>query len=121
MATRVKEPTALSEEFLEETAVIRGTTYRFREISGAKYEEFLKTAEGPEGTANLGTVLRLMIPESMVEPKLTSDQFYSKPLPVVTAIETIVNKMHFRTEPVTAPDAEAEGESSGNGSSPETS
>lgn len=121
MATRVKEATTLSEEFLEETAVIRGTTYRFREISGEKYEEFLKLAEGPEGTANLGTVLKLMIPESMVEPKLTADQFYRKPLPVVTAIETIVNRMHFRTEPVTESQETPEGESSGNGSSPETS
>lgn len=104
MASRLKSQ--LSEEFLEETAVIRGVTYRFRELDGEKYEEFLKLSEGPDGDANLSTVLRLMIPESMIEPKLTVEQIYRKPLPVLTAIQTIVNRMHFRTEPTEAPKEE---------------
>lgn len=112
----------LDEEFLEQTAVIRGTTYRFREISGEKYEEILKTAEGPDGTADLATVLKLMIPESLIEPRLTAEQFYKKPYPVVSAVQTVVNKMHFRTEPVSGEEnGTGEGESSGNGSEPETS
>lgn len=103
--------TQLSEEFREETFYIRGVKYVFRELDGEKYEEFLKLSEGPDGDANLSTVLRLMIPESMVEPKLTVEQIYRKPLPVLSAIQNIVNKMHFATEPVGEdPQAEADGD-----------
>lgn len=89
----------LTAEFIEDSVTLRGVTYRFRELSADKYEEILKEAEGPDGTADLATVLRLMIPESLVDPKLTTEQIYKKPLPVVTAIQNHVNRMHFRTEP----------------------
>jgi hypothetical protein len=91
--------TALSDEFLEESITLRGTKYVFREISAEQYETALKMAEGPDGTTDLSTVLRLMIPDSLVEPKLTAEQLYKKPLPVVTAIQNLVNRMHFRNEP----------------------
>ena len=89
----------LTEDFYEETVTLRGTKYTFREISADKYEELLKTAEGEDGTADLSLVLRLMIPESLIEPKLTTEQIYKKPLPVVTAIQNTVNRLHFTTEP----------------------
>lgn len=118
MSGRTKS-TELTEEFLEEKVVLRGTTYTFREITGEQYEEVLKMAEGPDGNADLSTVLRLMIPLSMIEPKISAEALYRKPLPVVTAIQGVVNRMHFRTEPTAAP--VEEGESPGNDSEAPTS
>jgi len=90
---------ALDDEFLTESITLRGQTYVFREISGATYEECVKLAENEDGTADLATVLRLMIPQSLVSPKWDAEKIYSKPLPVLTAIQNLVNKMHFRAEP----------------------
>lgn len=109
----------MTEEFLEDSVTLRGTTYKFRELSGERYEELLKEAEGPDGTADLSTVLRLMIPESLIDPKLTTEQIYRKPLPVVTAIQNHVNRLHFRTEPEET--TTEEGEAPGNESEAETS
>lgn len=102
MATRKSEAT-LTEEFREESVTLRGTTYRFREISGTTYEEIIKMAQGEDGEADLATVLKLMIPESLVSPKLSTEQIYAKPLPVLTAIQGVVNRMHFRDEPQETP------------------
>lgn len=118
MPSRTK--TAVNEEFLEDSVTLRGVTYRFRELSGERYEEMLKEAEGPDGTADLSTVLRLMIPESLIDPKLTTEQIYRKPLPVLTAIQNHVNRMHFRSEPEETPGDE-DGEPQGNDSEGETS
>lgn len=115
--------TALNEEFYEETVTLRGTTYRFRELTGAQYEDFVKICEGPDGTSDLGAVLKLMIPASMLEPKLTADQIMAKPLPIYNALAGVVNRMHFRTEPVEGePEATEGGETKpGNDSEPQTS
>ena len=114
--------TALSEDFLEEEVTLRGVTYKFRELSGSTYEDIIKEAEGPDGTADLATVLKLMIPEALVSPKLTTEQIFSKPLPVVTAIQNVVNRMNFRSEETAAPEEgeDAEDEAK-NGSEPQTS
>lgn len=123
MAARRTE-TTLSEDFLEEEITLRGTLYKFRELSGSKYEELIKLAEGPDGTADLATVLRLMIPEAMVSPKMTTEQIYSKPLPIVTAMQNVVNRMNFRAEETAADDAKEEAgdeEEVKNGSEPQTS
>lgn len=101
--------TELDEEFREESVTLRGTKYVFREISGAQYEECVKLAEGPDGSADLSTVLRLMLPLSLVSPDLSAEKIYAKPLPVLTAIQNLVNRMHFRPEPDETPE-EVEGE-----------
>lgn len=118
--------TALTDEFLEEEITLRGTKYRFRELTGAQYEEFVKLAEGPDGTSDLSAVLKMMIPESLQEPHLTADQIMAKPLPVYNALAGVVNRMHFRNEQpeVKEEDAKAEegGETqAGNDSEPQTS
>lgn len=103
-----RKVTALDDEFRTETITLRGQAYTFREISGADYEECVKLAEGPDGSADLATVLRLMIPRSLVSPKWDAEKLYAKPLPVLTAIQNLVNKMHFRAEEDQTP-AEPEG------------
>ena len=116
----MKAKAAISDEFLEEQITLRGTTYTFKELSAEQYEDILKLSEGPDGSADLATVLRLMIPESLVSPKLSAEQLYKKPLPVITAIQATVNRMHFRDEPVETP-ADEDGETPGNESEAETS
>lgn len=102
----------LTDDFYEETITLRGTEYIFREITAEKYEELLKMAENEDGSADLATVLRLMIPESLISPKLSTEQIYRKPLPVVTAIQNAVNKLHFKNEP-TEPEKPKDGEGDG--------
>lgn len=115
--------TALNEEFYEETIKLRGTEYRFRELTGAQYEDFVKLCEGPDGTSDLSAVLKLMIPASLVDPKLTADQILAKPLPVYNALAGVVNRIHFRPEPEEGePKADEGGEEKpGNDSEPQTS
>lgn len=121
MATRTKAETALTEEFRTEEITLRGQTYVFKELSGSKYEECVKLAEGPDGTADLATVLRLMIPESLVSPKWNAEKIYDRPLPVVTAIQNLVNRMHFRSEEPDKVEGDDEEPAAKNESEPQTS
>jgi hypothetical protein len=118
--------TALNEEFLEETVRLRGVDYHFRELTGAQYEEFVKLCEGPDGSSDLSAVLKLMIPASLQDPKLTTEQILAKPLPVYNALAGVVNRMHFRSEEAEgepkAEQGDEEGEPKpGNDSEPQTS
>lgn len=115
--------TDLSDEFLTETIKLRGVEYTFRELTGAQYEEFVKTCEGPDGTSDLSAVLKLMIPASLQDPKLTSAQILAKPLPVYNALASAVNRMHFRNEADEGEPKAEEGaeEKPGNDSEPQTS
>lgn len=87
--------TRLTEEFQTETITVRGTTYKFKELSAADYEKIIKLAAGPDDNAELNTVLRLMAVESIVEPKLTTKELESKPYPVYAKLLATVNIMHF--------------------------
>src|SRR4051812_19803160 len=90
--------TELDDELRTESLTLRGTKYTFRELSGEQYEEYIKMAAGPDGEADLSTVLKLMAPDSLVTPKLTAKQIYAKPMPVFNALIGLVNRMHFRSE-----------------------
>jgi hypothetical protein len=61
-----------------------------------------------------------MIPESLISPKWDAAKIYDRPLPVVTALQNLVNRMHFRTEEPDKVEAEDE-EAPKNESEPQTS
>lgn len=115
--------TALNDEFYTETITLRGVEYTFRELTGAQYEDFVKTCEGPDGTSDLVAVLKMMLPASLQSPRLTAEQILAKPLPVYNALVGVVNRMHFRNETGEGePKADEGGEEKpGNDSEPQTS
>ena len=81
-------------EFEEKTVSARGKTFRFREITGADYDDIIKIASGPDG-ADMGTVLKLMVVKSCVDPHLTAEDFAAYPLPMVRLLNETVNELHF--------------------------
>ena len=109
----------LEKKYLTKTVRLRGTDYVFRELSGSQYEEFVKMAEGPDGTADLSAVLKLMAPEALSSPTLTAEEIYDLPMPVFNTIIKIVNDMHFRNEPEETLTEEGKADL-GNGSERET-
>jgi len=113
--------TALTTLFQEESITLRGIDFKFREITGTQYEECIREAEGPDGSADLSTVLRLMIPLSLLEPKWDVEKIYELPLPMVTAIQGVVNRLHFKNEPTKSADPEKESDEAKNDSEPQTS
>ena len=118
--------TALTPEFLEETVVARGVTYRYRELSIGEYDELLKkaivrrkrpnplTGEEIEVEERDDTILlRLMIMKCAVDPRLGVEALGALPARVVFALGKAVNDMHYGDEPASTPSA--------NGSQPEES
>jgi hypothetical protein len=89
---------SVSEEFRTEEVVIRGVTYKFRELSADEYDEILKIAAGPEDQAELATVLKMMTVKSLVEPALAPDDLGKKPYPVYNKILQTVNRLHFSVD-----------------------
>lgn len=88
----------VTDEFRTEEVVIRGVTYKFREISANEYDEILKIASGPDDQADLATVLKMMTVKSLVEPVLLPDQLGEKPYPVYNKILQTVNRLHFSVD-----------------------
>ena len=88
--------TKLTPEFYEKTVVIRGVTYKFRELSATEYEECLRIATNPdEESADLSALLKLMVTRSMIDPKMNAEDYGKMPFPVVRRLNDVVNKMHF--------------------------
>lgn len=98
-----KEATA--GEFRTEEVTIRGTTYKFRELSANEYDAILKIASGPDDNADLATVLKMMAVKSLVEPAATAAELGEKPYPVYSKILQSVNKLHFGTDEEDSPNA----------------
>lgn len=88
----------VTDEFRTEDVVIRGVTYKFREISAAEYDDILKIAAGPDDQADLSTVLKMMTAKSLIEPEFTMDQLLAKPYPVYNKILQTVNRLHFSVD-----------------------
>lgn len=84
-----------TDEFETRDVVIRDTTYKFRELSAAEYDKIIKLASGPDDNAELNVVLKLMVTQSLIDPKLTAAQLDEKPYPVYAKLLQTVNVMHF--------------------------
>jgi hypothetical protein len=84
----------MTDEFRSEVVTIRGSEYTFRELSANEYDEIVKLATGPDDTAPLDAVLRLMVIKS-VEPKINADDLGRKPYPVYRKLLSTVNDLHF--------------------------
>lgn len=96
----------LTEEFRTEDVVIRGATYKLRELSANEYDEIIKIASGPDDNADLATVLKMMAIKSIIEPSgLTAAELGEKPYPVYSKLLQAVNKMHFGSDEGEAPNA----------------
>jgi len=116
--------TLLTPDFLEETVIIRGVTYRLRELSIGDYDELVKkstrsemnplTGQNEETTDN-ALLLKLMVMKCSVEPKITAETLANLPMRVVLKLNQTVNRMHYGDEPVAAaPDAPVEEGEPGN-------
>lgn len=118
---------ALTPDFNEEAVVIRGTTYRFRELSIGDYEDLIKKATTTKANPLTGEedevidnalLLKMMVLRCSVSPKLTAESLANLPMRVVLKLNQTVNKMHYGEEPESQPTEDedtAEDESKGNG------
>lgn len=100
-----KDNTAPSSDFRTDEVTVRGTTYKFRELSANEYDAILKVATGPDDNADLGAVLKMMAIKSLVEPSLTAAELGDKPYPVYSKILQAVNKLHFGNDEADSPNA----------------
>ena len=116
----------LTPDFLEEEVVIRGATFKLRELSIGDYDDLVKkstttvrndlTGESRDDIDNT-LLLKLMVLKSSVDPKLTPEMLAGLPMRVVLKLNQTVNRMHYGDEPETEkkPDGEAgEGAAKGN-------
>lgn len=99
---------ALIPDFLEEEVVIRGTTFRLRELSIGDYDDLVKkattskanplTGEDEERVDN-SLLLKLMVMKACVEPRLTPEVMAALPMRVTLKLNQTVNRMHYGDEP----------------------
>lgn len=118
-----KQP--LTPNFLEKEVVVRGATFRLRELSAGEYDE-LQRKSTIKVTNVLGEeteqqddrmLLRLMLMKSVIEPKMTPDALTNLPARVLFALNRAVNELHFGAEPESTKsddDAVEEGTAKGN-------
>ena len=118
---------ALTVDPAEKAINLRGTIYRFRELTIGEYDDLVKLATSQRPSPVTGAdvdvvdntlLLRLMVLKCCVEPKLTQPMMNVLPMPVVLKINDTVNQMHYGDEPELAMPGEEtkeEGDSTGNG------
>ena len=99
----------LTPEFDEKPVIIRGVSYRLRELSIGEYDDLVKkctvtktNALGEDSEQIDNTLLlRLMVIKCCVEPKMTAEKLGELPMRVVRKLNVTVNEMHFGDEPDT--------------------
>lgn len=97
MANRTLSAVDSSEEgpkFLEKTVNVRGTDYKFRELSSEEYDKLYKQAE-IDGEIDTSLLLRLMVMKSLAEPAMTGDQIGKLPFRVSRRLTSAVSDLHF--------------------------
>lgn len=80
--------------FAKETVEIAGNTFTFRELTVAENDACADAAQGPDGNFNGRTMMRMMIIESSVEPKLTTEDLAKMPNRVYIKIYDVVNRLN---------------------------
>jgi hypothetical protein len=85
----------LTFEFEEKQLEVKGKEFKLRELTAEKYDECVKLATGPDDDIDMVTLLRLMLLESLQEPKLEADQLGKLPYSVIRQLTTAVNRLHF--------------------------
>jgi hypothetical protein len=81
--------------FLTGKVTVRGRTYSFRELSTKTYDKLVGMATDQDDMVDRTLLLRIMIVESSVDPKLTADSLAELPYPVSRRLATLVNNMHY--------------------------
>lgn len=95
----------------EKTITLRGVTYRFRELSIGEYDDLVKKATTTKqnalgediDTLDQALLLRLMVLNSCISPKLRADRLNELSMPVVLKINKLVNDMHYGDVPEDKP------------------
>lgn len=98
----------LTPDFLEESVVIRGATFRLRELSIGDYDELVKKATTKkantitgedEETIDNSLLLKLMVLKCAVDPRLSAESLAGLPMRAVLKLNQTVNRMHYGDEP----------------------
>lgn len=98
----------LTPDFIEEEVVIRGVTFRLRELSIGEYDDLVKKATSKQTNAltgeesdyiDNGLLLKLMVLKCSVEPKLTAESMANLPMRVTLKLNQTVNRLHYGDEP----------------------
>lgn len=106
MAKAAATPTAtdIADNFNTAEVTHKGTTYSFRELSAEEYDHAVELATSDDldadGNKKLDTVqlLRWMIVQGSVEPKLNPASLGKLPFSATTKISRTVNDLHFRPD-----------------------
>jgi hypothetical protein len=90
------------------TIEVRGNRFTFRELEIGEYDKLVKAATHQEAdddgimqdVTDSTLLLRLMIPKSCIDPKLTPDAVSSMGSRGYRALARIVNELHYGDEPI---------------------
>lgn len=85
----------LTDEFVTKEVVIRGTTYRLKELSETEYDACSKMATGADGRLDSVLLLKVMLSKALVEPKLSAEQLAAKPYRVGNELRAEINRLHW--------------------------
>jgi len=119
MATRGVSADEMTNEFATAKVRYRGVEYVMRELSMDEYDKTVKlatakvvTPENPEGDETFdGTAhTKILTIKSVVSPKMSADQLYSKGTRLVRALQVQVAKLHWDPEPEEKGEDDDEGE-----------
>lgn len=100
---KAEEPTVINEPAddsapLTATLTIRGRVYTFRELLTDEYDKLVRMAADEDDLVDRTLLLRLMIVEASVDPRLTPDKLAKLPYPVSRRIGVLVNDMHYSND-----------------------
>lgn len=102
----IEEPES-DDGFLTGKVTVRKKTYSFRELSTKTYDKLVAMATDQDDMVDRTLLLRFMIVEASVDPKLTAETLAELPYPISRRLAVLVNNMHYFDEE----DQKDEGES----------
>ena len=95
MSSPVGADKALTFAFEEKVVEVKGKKFKLRELTAEQYDECIKAATGADDDIDMVVLLRLMLLQSLEDPKSEAEDLGKFPYSVVRQLTTAVNRLHF--------------------------
>lgn len=90
-------------EFAHSEITVKGVEYKFVELDAETYDECCELAKREDGTIDTVLLLKVMLPKSLVSPKLGEQKIAKMPMSLRRSLLTEVDLLHFPPIALPAP------------------
>lgn len=84
--------------FTQSTITVKDMTFTLKELTAGQYDDAVRAAETNAGEVDSVLLLRLMLLDSMIEPRMNAEELNALPYRVIRRLNQAVNELHWAAD-----------------------